>query len=136
MQLRIGKPLVSATLALALVLALVLPQISTETVAGPTTPYDIIQAGSIHWLIVGAVAALWLGVQLFWPASVETTKLGLAVSATIIWLSFLLFFNFNPPGGNFDTPGFKGGAAAFFALMGGMGIVLLWVRFLADDITF
>jgi hypothetical protein len=126
---RVGKPLVSAGLSLALVLALVLPGLSTRFLAGPTTPFDIVQAGAIHWLIVGAVLVLWLGVQLFWPASAEVTKLGMAVSATILWLSLSIFFNFN------GNPEF-GGPVAFFTLAGGMGVVLLWTRFLADDIAF
>ena len=128
-SIRAGKTLVSSALALLLVLALVLPVFSTEYLAGPTTPWDIVQAGAIHWIIVGGIAILWLGVQLFWPATSETTKLGLSVSATILWLSLALFFNFR---GSAEF----GGPVAFFTLMGGLGVVLLWTRFLADDVTF
>jgi hypothetical protein len=128
-SIRAGKTLVSSALALLLVLALVLPVFSTEYLAGPTTPWDVVQAGAIHWIIVGGIAILWLGVQLFWPATSETTKLGLSVSATILWLSLALFFNFR---GSAEF----GGAVAFFTLMGGLGVVLLWTRFLADDVTF
>jgi len=128
-SVRVGKSLASAALALLLVLALILPGVSTEYLAGPATPFDIVQAGAIHWGIVGALALLWLGVQLFWPATSETTKLSLAVSATILWISLALFFNFQ------GQPEF-GGPVAFFTLMGGLGVMLLWTRFLADEITF
>lgn len=126
---RIGKPLLSAGLSLALVLALVLPVLSTDYLAGKATPFDVVQAGAIHWGIVGAIFVLWLGVQLFWPATVEMTKLGMAISATILWLSLAIFFNYN------EQPAW-GGPVAFFMLMGGLGVTLLWVRFLADDISF
>jgi hypothetical protein len=126
---RIGKPLTSAALSLALVLALVLPILSVDFLAGPATPFDIVQAGSIHWGIVAAILVVWLGIQFFWKAPTENTKLGMVVSATILWLSLAIFFNFN------GQPEW-GGPIAFFTLVGGLGIVLAWTRFLADDITF
>ena len=127
--IRVGKPLVSGALALLLVLALVLPVLSTDFLAGPATPFDVVQAGAIHWGIVGAVFVLWLGVQFFWPASAENTKLSMAVSATILWISLAIFFNFN---GDAEF----GGAVAFFTLVGALGVTLLWTRYLADDIPF
>lgn len=125
---RSSKPLVSALLALLFVVAIVAPFLSTAYLAGPTTPFDIIQAGAIHWGVVLAFGIIWLGVQLFWNAPVEATKLGMAISATIVWLSLALFFDFSNPS--------YGGPVAFFALTGGLGVVLLWTRFLADEITF
>ncbi len=125
---RTYKPLVSALLALLFVVAFVVPFLSTEALAGRATPFDIIQAGAIHWGIVIALAILWLGVQLFWAAPTEATKLGMAISATIVWLSLTLFFNFSNPT--------YGGPVAFFALTGGLAVVLLWTRFLSDEIAF
>ncbi len=122
------KPLVSALLAILLVLALVVPFLQYDYLRGPATPFDNAQAGAIRWIVVFAVALIWLGVQLFWRASAEATKLGLTVSATILWISLALFFNYKDPN--------YGGAVAFFTLMGGLGVVLLWTRFLADDIIF
>lgn len=127
-SLRSPKPLVSALLALLFVFAFVAPFLSIEYLAGPTTTFDIIQAGAIHWGIVFAFGIIWLGVQLFWNAPTEATKLGMAISATIAWLSLSLFFNFH----NVTY----GGPVAFFALTGGLAVVLLWTRFLADEITF
>ncbi len=113
---RSAKPLVSSLVALAFVLSFVLPFLS-----------------AIRYGVVGFFFILWLGIQLFWKAPTEATKLGLAASATIFWLSLIFFFGFKDP--NFANEGYRG-AAAFFALMGGLGIVLLWTRFLADDVTF
>jgi hypothetical protein len=131
-QTRSAKPLVSSLLALIVVLSFVLPFLSYEYLAGPLTPFDPVQAGAIRFGVIGFFFLLWLGVQLFWKAPVEATKLGLAISATVFWLSLTVFFGFKDPS---VDEGYRG-AAAFFALMGGLGIVLLWTRFLADDITF
>jgi hypothetical protein len=128
-SLRVGKPLVSAALSLLFVLALVLPVLSVNFLAGKSTPFDVVQAGAIHWGIVGGLFVVWLGVQLFWSASVEMTKLSMAISATMLWLSLAIFYNFN------QQPEW-GGPVAFFMLMGGLGVTLLWVRFLADEISF
>lgn len=129
------KPLVSCGLALLFILALVLPFMQTAYLAGPDTPFDIVQAGAIRWGIILAIAVVWLLVQIFWKARTEATKLGMAASATIVWLALSFFFNYNPPEGNFDLQEY-GGAVAFFTLMGGLGIVLLWTRFLSDELTF
>ncbi|MFI5274239.1 MAG: hypothetical protein ACHQ4H_14490 [Ktedonobacterales bacterium] len=124
---RTSKPLVSALLALLFVLTFVVPFLQYDYLAGPLTPFDRVQAGSIRYGVILAVALIWLGVQLFWKAAVTATKLGLAISATIIWLAITLFFGFNDPQ--------YGGPVAFFTLMGGLGIVLLWTHFLADEVT-
>jgi hypothetical protein len=125
---RAAKPLVSSLLALILVLAFVLPFLQFDFLAGPATPWDPVQAGSIRWGVILAIGLVWLGVQLFWKASTSATKLGLAVSATILWLALTFFFNFEIVG--------YGGAAAFFALMGGLAITLMWTYFMADEISF
>ena len=123
-----AKPLVSIFLSLLLVLAFVLPFLQYNFLAGPVTPFDKVQAGSIRFGIIMALALVWLGVQLFWKAPSEATKLGMAASATIIWLALVFFFNF-------EVEGF-GGAMAFFVLMGGLAVTLMWTRFLADEINF
>ncbi len=125
-----AKPLVSIFLSLLLVLAFVLPFFQYNFLAGPLTPFDKVQAGSIRYGIILAIALVWLGVQLFWKAPSEATKLGMAASSTIIWLALVFFFNFTE-----ETVGF-GGAMAFFVLMGGLAVTLMWTRFLADEINF
>ena len=123
-----AKPLVSIFLSLLLVLAFVLPFLQYNFLAGPLTPFDKVQAGSIRFGIIMAITLIWLGVQLFWKAPSEATKLGMAASATIVWLALVFFFNF-------EVEGF-GGAMAFFVLMGGLAVTLMWTRFLADEINF
>lgn len=122
-----AKPLVSVLLSLLFVLAFVLPFLQYNFLAGPLTPFDKVQAGSIRFGIIFALGLLWLGIQLFWNAPAEATKLGMAASATIVWLSLTFFFNFTVEG--------FGGAMAFFVLMGGLGVTLLWTRFLSDEIS-
>jgi hypothetical protein len=123
-----AKPLVSIFLSLLLVLAFVLPFLQYNFLAGPLTPFDKVQAGAIRFGIIMALALIWLGVQMFWKAPSEATKLGMAASATIIWLALVFFFNFEVEG--------IGGAMAFFVLMGGLAVTLMWTRFLADEINF
>ena len=124
-----AKPLVSVLLSLLFVLAFVAPFLQYNFLAGPLTPFDKVQAGSIRYGVIFAFGLLWLGVQLFWNAPAEATKLGMAASATVVWLALTFFFNFT-----FAVEGF-GGAVAFFVLMGGLGVTLLWTRFLADEIN-
>ncbi|GAC1361394.1 MAG: hypothetical protein NVS2B12_03090 [Ktedonobacteraceae bacterium] len=59
-------------------------------------------------------------------ASGETKKLSLTATLTIVWLSLILFYPFR------NNP--NGGAIGFFALIGGLAVVVLWVRFFSDDI--
>ncbi len=122
-----AKPLVSVLLSLLLVLAFILPFLQFDYLKGIDTPFDPVQAGSIRWGIIIGFALLWLGVQLFWHAPAAATKLGMAASATIIWLALTFFFNF-------EVEGF-GGAMAFFVLMGGLAVTLMWTHFLADEIN-
>jgi hypothetical protein len=124
---RAAKPLVSSLLALVLVLAFVLPFLQFDFLAGPATPWDPVQAGAIRWGVILAIGLVWLGVQFFWKAPAAATKLGMAISATVIWLALTFFFNFEIHG--------YGGAVAFFALMGGLAITLIWTYFLADEIS-
>lgn len=64
----------------------------------------------------------------------QTTKLGLTVDLTIVWLSLILFYPFNPPPGVNATT-YPGGAIGFFALLGGLGLCVLWVHFFADEVV-
>jgi len=67
--------------------------------------------------------------HIFYRASAETTKLSLTTALTICWLALIIFYPFKDPAND------AGGAVAFFALIGGLGIVVLWVRFFSDDIV-
>jgi hypothetical protein len=67
----------------------------------------------------------------------NTTKLSLTTDLTIAWLSLILFYPFNPPANATAAVAttWPGGAVGFFALIGGLGIVVLWVHFFADEIA-
>jgi hypothetical protein len=90
----------------------------------------------IKTIAIIAVFAIWFAFMVFYRrSSVETTKLSITASLTLIWLALVLFFPFRAlvaQGGNAEG---ASGAVAFFCLMGGLGISVLWIRFLADDIT-
>src|SRR5262249_18212852 len=122
-SIRSAKPLVSAGLALLFVLSFVVPFLQVEALGlkNPDTPFDDAQAGFIRYAVILGIAAIWMFVQLFWRASTETTKLGLAISATIVWLAMAFFFGFKDER---NDEGLRG-AVAFFTLMGGLAVVLI-----------
>jgi len=72
--------------------------------------------------------------HIFDRPSPQTTKLSLTTDLTMVWLALILFFPFNPPPGVNATT-YPGGAVGFFTLLGGLGICVLWVHFLADEIV-
>jgi hypothetical protein len=76
--------------------------------------------------------------HIFYRSSPETTKLSLTVWLTISWLALVFLYHFQPLQGT-ETEAAAGveydGAIGFFALIGGLGICILWVRFFSDEIT-
>lgn len=127
-----GKPIASVALTVALILGFVaVPSISWHL---PPDPVNYAISFNLRWIWIIAFAVIWLMFQLFWRASSETTKLSLGVSYTLLWLGLVFFFPFNDPSlVNSNTGQGPPGAVAFFALAGGLGVVLIWVRFLADE---
>jgi hypothetical protein len=75
--------------------------------------------------------------HIFYRSSTETTKLSLTAAFTVSWLALVLFYPFNPPANLSDAAKttWPGGAVGFFALIGGLGVCVLWVRFFSDDIV-
>ena len=69
-----------------------------------------------------------VGYNLFINASNETKKLIGTVNLTIVWLSLIIFYPFKDPSNTYS------GAVAFFTLLGGLAVVVLWVRFFSDEI--
>ncbi len=63
----------------------------------------------------------------FYRSPIEVTKLSWTSVLTIVWLSLILFFPFKTSD--------AGGARGFFALLGGLAVCVLWVRFFADEIS-
>lgn len=64
--------------------------------------------------------------HIFYKASSEATKLSLTVTLTITWLTLMFFYPFKTD--------INGGAVGFFALLGGLAVVVLWVRFFSDEV--
>jgi len=74
--------------------------------------------------------------HIFYRSNVETTKLSLTAALTIVWLALIIFYPFNPPANFTDDQKttWPGGAMAFFTLVGGLAVCVLWVRFFSDEI--
>lgn len=122
-----GKPVASVAVTLLWILGF----LAVPSVAWHIPPDSVNYAISFNpkWIWIIAFAVIWLMFQLFWRASSETTKLSLGVSYTLVWLALAFFFPFKDP--NIES---QAGAVAFFTLAGGLGVVLIWTRFLADDL--
>ncbi len=126
-----GKPVASVLVTLLWVIGFVV--IPSASVHIPDDPVNYAISFNFKWIWLIGFAVIWLMFQLFWRSSSETTKLSLGVSYTLLWLALALFFNFKGP---FNTVTAEGaaGTVAFFTLAGGLGVVLIWTRFFADDI--
>ncbi len=68
--------------------------------------------------------------HIFYPSSPETTKLRLTADLTLAWLALILFFPFKA----LSTGDGPGGVVGFFALIAGLAVCVLWVRFFSDEI--
>ena len=67
--------------------------------------------------------------HLFNRAHSETNKLSWTAVLTISWLALILFYPFKDPNNS------NGGAVGFFALIGGLAVSVLWVRFFSDEVA-
>lgn len=76
-------------------------------------------------IILGLLILLFY--HLLYRSSSEATKLSWTSVLTLVWLSLIIFYPFKT---NTD-----GGAVAFFTLLGGLLVCVLWVHFLADEIS-
>ncbi len=107
----------------------------------PTLYIDWLDNGNVTTNLLLLVAVIGLLVivfyHIFYPSNTETTKLSLTAALTVIWLSLILFYPFNPPPTASDAvkSSWPGGAIGFFALIGGLAICVLWVRFFSDEIV-
>ena len=76
--------------------------------------------------------------HIFYRSSPEATKLSLTVFLTISWLALVFFYPFQPLQGT-EAEAAAGveydGAVGFFALVGGLAICILWVRYFSDEIS-
>jgi hypothetical protein len=67
--------------------------------------------------------------HIFDRPNAETTKLSLTSALTVSWLALIIFFPFKDPA----LP--AAGAVGFFTLIMGLAVVVLWVRFFADEVV-
>lgn len=80
-------------------------------------------------MVLGLIGLLIVvGYNIFINAHHETKKLIATVTLTIAWLSLIIFYPFK------DKANTAAGAVGFFTLLGGLAVVVLWVRFFSDDI--
>ena len=97
----------------------------------PTLAVDL--GGGILIGLKGLVGLLGLLIivlyHIFDRPNAETTKLSLTTVLTITWLALIIFYPFKDPSNKEYS-----GAIAFFTLLAGLAVSLLWVRFFADEI--
>lgn len=67
--------------------------------------------------------------HMIYKSSAETNKLSWTAVLTLGWLALILFYPFKDPNN------YYGGAMGFFALIGGLAVCVLWVRFFSDEIV-
>jgi hypothetical protein len=90
----------------------------------------------LYLIIIGLLILVFFNI--FYPASTEVTKLGMTCAVTIMWLSVLIFYHFQPLQGTevaYAAGKIYDGAVGFFTLVGGLAICLLWIRFFSDEIS-
>ncbi|MBE3561195.1 MAG: hypothetical protein IMW89_18540 [Ktedonobacteraceae bacterium] len=81
-------------------------------------------------LVIGLIGLLIIVFyHIFYRSNGETTKLSLTAVLTLCWLALIIFYPFK------DPANLSGGAVGFFALIGGLAVVVLWTRFFSDEIV-
>jgi 4-amino-4-deoxy-L-arabinose transferase-like glycosyltransferase len=76
--------------------------------------------------------------NIFYRSSAEVTKLSFTVALTIAWLAMMFFYHFQPMQGT-EAEYAAGieydGSVGFFAIVGGLLVCLLWIRFFSDEVS-
>ncbi|GAC1394469.1 MAG: hypothetical protein NVSMB38_27450 [Ktedonobacteraceae bacterium] len=100
----------------------------------PSLEIDWVGDGSVTTSLILVIALIGLFVLVFYHilyrSSTETTKLSLTAAFTLMWLALIIFYPFQPL-----QAGQNDGAVGFFALIGGLAVCVLWVRFFSDEIV-
>jgi len=76
--------------------------------------------------------------NIFYRSSPEVTKLSFTVALTIAWISLMVFYHFQPLQGTeaeYAAGTEYDGSVGFFAIVGGLLVCLLWIRFFSDEIS-
>lgn len=76
--------------------------------------------------------------NIFYRSSPEVTKLSFTVALTVAWVALMMFYHFQPQQGT-EAAYAAGieydGTVGFFAIVGGLLVCLLWIRFFSDEIS-
>ncbi len=76
--------------------------------------------------------------NIFYRSSAEVTKLSFTVALTITWLAMIFFYHFQPLQGT-EAAYAQGieydGSVGFFAIVSGLLVCLLWIRFFSDEVS-
>lgn len=87
-------------------------------------------------ILVGLVIIVFYNI--FYRSNPEVTKLSFTVALTIAWISLMIFYHFQPLQGT-EAEYAAGieydGSVGFFAIVSGLLVCLLWVRFFSDEIS-
>ena len=67
--------------------------------------------------------------HIFYRSTNLTTKLSLTSILTLLWMALIVFYPFKDPNNT------AAGTVGFFTLVGGLAVCVLWVYFLADELT-
>ena len=99
----------------------------------PSLEIDWVGDGSVTTNLLLVIAVIGILVLAFYHilyrSTPGTTKLSLTASFTLIWLTLVIFYPFQPL-----QAGQNDGTVGFFALIGGLAVCVLWVHFFADEI--
>jgi hypothetical protein len=95
----------------------------------PTLVIDFGGGVTLNLKLVAVIAGLLIifFFNQFYPSSIGVTKLSWTSVLTVTWLSLIIFYPFK------TDP--DGGAVAFFTLLGGLAVCVLWVHFFSDEIS-
>jgi hypothetical protein len=90
----------------------------------------------LYLIVLGLLILIFYNI--LYPASTEMTKLSMTCTVTMVWLALLIFYHFQPLQGTeveYAAGKEYDGAVGFFALVGGLAVCVLWVRFFSDEIS-
>jgi hypothetical protein len=124
---RIDKIVIALILALLWICVFLFVKPTLVIDFGAGIPYISLQ---LSLIVLGLLVLFFF--HLLYPSNTETTKLSWTAVFTISWLALMFFYPFN--GLNVSQGEGPQGAVAFFALVGGLGVCLLWIRFFSDEI--
>lgn len=83
---------------------------------------------NLKLLIVVIGLLILVAYHIFYSSTAETNKLSWTAALTLSWISLIIFYPFKDPANS------ASGAVAFFTLLGGLLVCVLWVRFFSDEV--